>query len=82
MAERSALIPTRRLDESRRGDTGNDDLWISALPRSGHECIDVLRCASDVSSMNENLGQVQVWKDLACPPPCSAAQRRTSSART
>ena len=69
VAERSVLIPSRRLDESRRGETGNDDLWISALPSSGHECIDVLRCASDVSPMNENLGQVQVWKDLDLSAP-------------
>ena len=59
VAERSVLIPSRRLDESRRRETWNDHLWISALPSSGHECIDLLRGASDVSPMNENLGQVR-----------------------
>ena len=69
VAERSALIPSRRLDESRRRETGNDHLWISALPSSGHECIDVLRGASDVSPMNENFGQVEARKDLELSAP-------------
>ncbi len=69
VAERSVLIPSRRLDESRRRETGNDHLWISALPSSGHECSDLLRGARDVSPMNQNLGQVETWEDLELSAP-------------